>query len=148
MSESGHAAVSFLEAVSKNSQELSEAQILNLAYMGDAVFELMVRTHIMDSTKSAANDLHKAAKGYVNACAQANMYKALEGFLSEQELSVMRRGRNAKSQSKAKNATIGSYRHATGMEALFGYLYLKNEVARLLEIFEICVNTPFKEHKL
>lgn len=125
----------------KNPDNISEIQILNLAYIGDAVFEIMVRTHIINNTKSAANELHNIAKAYVSAGAQSEMYKALEGVLSEKEMSVMRRGRNAKSYTKAKNASINDYRHATGLEALIGYLYLKNEVQRLMEIFEICIKT-------
>jgi len=131
----------FLEQIPKNPKSISEMQILNLAYIGDAVFEIMVRTHIVNNNKSAAKELHKVAKSYVCAKAQAEMYRSLTEALSDEEMSVMRRGRNAKSQSKAKNASIGDYRYATGMEALFGYLYLKNEVARLMEIFEICLNT-------
>jgi len=134
-------AIEFLEAIPKNAEHITEIQILNLAYIGDAVFEIMVRTHIMANTKSAANELHKTAKTYVNAGAQAKMYKLLSGCLSEEEMSLMRRGRNAKSQTKAKNASINDYRHATGMEALFGYLYLKNEVVRLTELFNICIKT-------
>jgi len=131
----------FLETLSKNSSNINEMQILNLAYIGDAVFEVMVRTHIMNSTKSATNELHKTAKGYVCAHVQSVMYKALEAHLTEEEMSLMRRGRNAKSQTKAKNASINDYRHATGLESLFGYLYLKSEIARLTELFEICLKT-------
>lgn len=131
----------FLDAIPKNPDNITEVQILNLAYIGDAVFEVMVRTHIISSTKAAANELHNAAKGYVCAHAQSEMYKALEEILSHEEMSVMRRGRNAKSQTKAKNASINDYRHATGLEALVGYLYLKNETQRLMEIFEICIKT-------
>jgi len=130
----------FLEQVPKDSKRVNEMQILNLAYIGDAVFELMVRTHIINTNKAATNELHKAAKTYVCASAQAEMYKALEFVLTDDELAVMKRGRNAKSHSKAKNASVVDYRYATGMEALFGYLYLKNETRRLMELFEICIN--------
>jgi len=131
----------FLNAIPKSLDNISEIQILNLAYIGDAVFEVMVRTHIINNTKSAANDLHNAAKGYVCAHAQSKMYKALGEILTDEEMAVMRRGRNAKSQTKAKNSSINDYRHATGLEALIGYLYLKNETQRLMEIFEICIKT-------
>ena len=134
-------AAGFLEGIPKPAGDISEMQILNLAYIGDAVFEVMVRTHIIRHTKSAANELHKAAKGYVAARAQSEMYKALSDKLSDGEMALMRRGRNAKSCTKAKNASVNDYRHATGMEALFGYLYLKNEISRLTEIFEICIET-------
>ena len=131
----------FLEQIPKKENGINEMQILNLAYVGDAVFELMVRTHIVNSSNAVTNELHKAAKSYVCAEAQAEMYRALAEILSDEEMSVMRRGRNAKSQSKAKNASVVDYRYATGMEALFGYLYLKDEIVRLMEIFEICMNT-------
>jgi len=134
----------FLEAIPKNINSINEMQILNLAYIGDAVFEIMVRTHIISTNKSRTDELHKASKTYVCAAAQAEMYRALTEILTDEEMSVMRRGRNAKSQSKAKNASVADYRYATGMEALFGYLYLKNEVARLMEIFEICIKTTPK----
>ena len=134
-----------LEQVPKDPKIVSEMQILNLAYIGDAVFELMVRTHIINKNRSAANQLHKLSKSYVCASAQAEMYKALTDVLTEAEMAVMKRGRNAKSQSKAKNASVVDYRYATGMEALFGYLYLKNETTRLIEIFEICLNAKHKE---
>jgi len=130
---------SFLEQVPKAPRRVNEMQILNLAYIGDAVFELMVRTHIINTNKAATNELHKAAKSYVCAAAQAEMYKALESVLTDDEIAVMKRGRNAKSHSKAKNASVVDYRYATGMEALFGYLYLKNETKRLMELFEICL---------
>jgi len=135
----------FLEQIPKDPKIVSEMQILNLAYIGDAVFEVMVRTHIINTKKATANQLHKLSKGYVNASAQAEMYKALTNVLTEAEMVVMKRGRNAKSQSKAKNASVVDYRYATGMEALFGYLYLKNETTRLFEIFEICLNCTLKE---
>jgi len=130
-----------LEQIPKDPKIVSDMQILNLAYIGDAVFELMVRTHIINTKKATANQLHKLSKSYVRASAQAEMYKALTEALTEAEMAVMKRGRNAKSQSKAKNASVVDYRYATGMEALFGYLYLKNETARLLTLFEICLKS-------
>ena len=131
----------FLEKVSEGFEhgDIVAMSALNLAYIGDAVFEVMVRTAILKKNPLTPSALHNAAKTYVNAHAQSEMYHKLEAILTEAEMSVMRRGRNAKSQTKAKNATINDYRHATGMEALFGYLYMKNEIDRLMEIFEICV---------
>ena len=132
---------SFLESLHKNHDNISEVQALNLAYIGDAVFEVLVRTFIINGSRLATNELHKAAKNYVNAHAQAEMYKALSNHINEEEMAIMRRGRNAKSQTKAKNASINDYRHATGTEALFGYLYMKNDIKRLMELFEICLKT-------
>ena len=131
----------FLEKVSAGfaHSDIVSMSALNLAYIGDAVFEVLVRTAILKKNALTPSALHNTAKAYVNAHAQSEMYHKLEEILTDVELSVMRRGRNAKSQTKAKNATVNDYRHATGMEALFGYLYLKNETDRLMEIFEICV---------
>ena len=132
----------FLEKVSRgfDHNDIVSMSALNLAYIGDAVFEVMVRTAILKKNAMTPAALHNTAKAYVNAAAQSGMYHKLEEILTEEELSVMRRGRNAKSQTKAKNASVNDYRHATGMEALFGYLYMKNDISRLMEIFEICVN--------
>jgi len=131
----------FLEKASSGFShgDIVSMSALNLAYIGDAVFEVMVRTAILKKHALTPSELHNAAKSYVNAAAQSEMYHKLEELLTQEEMAVMRRGRNAKSQTKAKNASINDYRHATGMEALFGYLYLKNEIDRLEEIFEICV---------
>lgn len=112
---------------------------LTLAYIGDAVFEMCVRTMIISKANAPVNVLNKRARGFVNAGMQAKMFEKIKGFLTEEEFSVMKRGRNAKSFTSAKNATISDYRHATGLEALFGYLYIKNDVKRLLEIFNMCV---------
>ena len=131
----------FLEKASSGFShgDIVSMSALNLAYIGDAVFEVMVRTAILKKHALTPSELHNTAKSYVNAAAQSEMYHKLEELLTQEEMAVMRRGRNAKSQTKAKNASINDYRHATGMEALFGYLYLKNEIDRLAEIFEICV---------
>ena len=131
----------FLEKVSEGFEhgDIVSMSALNLAYIGDAVFEVLVRTAILKKHALTPSELHNTAKSYVNAAAQAGMYHRLEEILTDTENAVMRRGRNAKSQTKAKNATVNDYRHATGMEALFGYLYMKNEIDRLMEIFETCV---------
>ena len=112
---------------------------LALAYMGDAVFDILVREFVLSKGNMPANKLHKTAKGYVNAGSQAKMYMRLEEILSEEELAVMKRGRNAKSYTHAKNQTMTDYRHATGLEALFGYLYLKKDTRRIKELFDICI---------
>ncbi len=118
---------------------------LCLAYMGDAVFELLMRKKIIDENNVGADKLHVINRGYVNAKAQASMYFKIAPLLTEQELSIMKRGRNAKSPTKAKNATITDYRHATGLEALFGYLFLTGQNDRLNEIFNECVKGELNE---
>ena len=116
----------------------SELSPLNLAYIGDAVFELYVRIRLI-SGRESVNKLHKKAKDIVSAEAQAKMYYRLIEMLTDEELAVIKRGRNAKSVTVAKNASISAYRHATGLEALFGYLFLKGEHERLSALFDKCL---------
>ena len=111
-----------------------------LAYLGDAVFELFVRKMLLNRGSRPVNTLNKEARRFVSAEAQATLYHHIIPHLSEEEQSVMRRGRNLHSRSKSKNADTSSYRHATGLEALFGYLFLNEQHERLTEIFEICTN--------
>ena len=112
-----------------------------LAYIGDAVFELNVRNMLLASGNRSVNKLNKEARTYVAATAQATMYHYIEPFLTDEEKSVMKRGRNLHSGSKAKNAEMSDYRHATGLETLFGYLFLKGDDKRLTEVFELCIKT-------
>ncbi len=121
-----------------NTAKANEYSPLALAYMGDAVFDVLVRGMVLAKGNMPANKLHKAAKEYVNAAAQAEMYIRLENIVTEEELAVMKRGRNAKSNTTAKNQSVTDYRHATGLEALFGYLYIKGENTRIKELFDIC----------
>lgn len=112
---------------------------LALAYMGDSIFDICVRTYILKQANTTPNKLHNKAKNYVNATSQSKMYKYIIEKVSEEECSVLKRGRNANSNSFAKNSTIADYKNATGLEALFGYLYLKGDNKRILEIFKMCL---------
>lgn len=105
---------------------------LTLAYIGDAIYDVIVRTVVVERANRPANDLHKAAIQYVRAQTQAAMVEVLQDVLSEEEMAVYKRGRNAKSYHTAKNASVGEYRKATGLEALFGYLYLQDRMDRIL----------------
>lgn len=105
---------------------------LTLAYIGDAVYEMIIRTIIVERANKAANELHKKAVKFVQAGTQAAMIMALQDILTEDELAVFKRGRNAKSNTSAKNASITDYRKATGFEALIGFLYLMNDMDRVL----------------
>ena len=107
---------------------------LTLAYIGDAAYELVVRTFLVDQGNNRPDKLHRKASSMVKAAAQAAMAEALKDSLTEEELSVYRRGRNAKSHTMAKNASMSDYRKATGFEALMGYLYLKGEKKRLIDL--------------
>lgn len=112
---------------------------LALAYMGDCIFDLCVRTHLLQQANMPANKLHQKSKALVNATSQSKMYKQLLEIATEEEASILKRGRNAHSNTKAKNATMIDYKNATGLEALFGYLYLKGEKERIDELFKICL---------
>lgn len=110
---------------------------LALAFVGDGVYELYVRTRLMHKGSLQANKLHRLAIQYVKAGAQAASVRAILDKLSEEESAVYRRGRNAKSATVPKNADVAEYRMATGFEALLGYLYLGGRAERLQEIMEL-----------
>ena len=112
--------------------ELLTISPLVLAYLGDTVYESYVREYLIrKNINKKVNDLHKSAIKYVNAKAQATVIHAIEGELTEDEERIYKRGRNQKSHTSPKNADIIDYKHATGFEALIGYLHLNNESDRL-----------------
>lgn len=116
--------------------ELQEVDIrsyspLVLAYIGDAVYELLIRTKVINYGSMQVNKMHKKSASLVKAETQANFIKAIEEFLTEEEHAAYKRGRNAKSSTTAKHAKMIDYRMATGFEALVGYLYLKKQYERL-----------------
>ena len=113
-------------------QDVRAYSPLTLAYIGDAIYDLIIRSVVVERGNRAANDLHKRTTRYVKAEAQAKMVMALMEELTEEEEAVYKRGRNAKSYTSAKNATIGDYRKATGFEALMGFLYLTDQTDRML----------------
>ena len=116
---------------------VSQFSSLQLAYIGDAVYELYIRTMISKDKNIPVNKLHREATTYVKAKAQSDIIRKIEPYLTEQELSVYKRCRNAKANTAAKNADIVDYRHATGFEALIGYIYLKKDFERLDEILKL-----------
>lgn len=107
---------------------------LTLAYIGDGVFEIIIRTILVKKGNCPVNQLHKRASSLVKAGSQSKMMETLEPFLTEEELAVYKRGRNAHSPTMAKHATMADYRRATGFEALMGYLYLKEDYVRIVEL--------------
>ena len=109
---------------------------LNLAYIGDTVFDMLVRTMLVTGASEPVNRLNRKASSIVNAASQSRMVEVLEPLFTEDETAVYRRGRNAKSATRAKNASIQDYRRATGLEAVFGYLYLCGEHERIRELFD------------
>ena len=110
---------------------------LTLAYIGDAAYELVVRTFLVDQGNSRPDKLHRKASSMVKAAAQAAMAEALKDSLTEEELSVYRRGRNANVHSIPHHASRAQYQQATALEALLGWLYLNGQRARINELFNI-----------
>ena len=109
---------------------------LALAHIGDAVFELMVRLYLLGGGDRSAGDLHRAAVEMVNASAQARDALLLRELLTEEETQVFLRGRNTRVHGVPKNMSVGDYHAATGLEALFGYLYLLGRQDRLSALFD------------
>lgn len=113
---------------------------LALAYIGDGVYDLIIRTMVVERGNARVNQLHKEVSSMVKAAAQAELVHKIEPLLTEEERGVYKRGRNAKSYTMAKNASVTDYRHATGFEALVGYLYLNHQFERILELVQIGLN--------
>lgn len=122
------------EQFSLGEQELSAYSPLVLAYLGDCVYELVVRTVLVEKRNCPVQKLHREATWFVKASTQAAMADFLLSKLSEEEEMVFRRGRNAKSHTVPKNAEIGDYHKATGFEALIGYWYLSKQNERMLQM--------------
>ena len=122
------------------SSELRVISTLGLAHVGDAVFELMVRTHLCVNGVYTSKQLHGNAVEYVSAKAQAAASKRILPLLSDEEMAVFKRGRNTYVNSVPRSASYEEYHIATGVETLFGYLYLKGEKSRLDELFEMVIN--------
>ncbi len=120
--------------------KIEKPELLNplvLAYIGDAVYEVYVRVYIAKKGEIKTNTLHKASISFVSAHAQSDILEEIEDSLTEEELNIVRRGRNAHSNTIPKNASIADYKKATAFEALIGYLFLKNDIKRLEEIIKI-----------
>lgn len=117
--------------------EINTLSPLTLAFVGDSVYEMFVRTKILSMGNRPANELHKIAVGYVKAKAQAQAAHKILETLSDAELEIYKRGRNANIHTVPKNADMAEYRHATALEALVGYLYIKGEETRLTQILNL-----------
>ncbi|MBR2490469.1 MAG: ribonuclease III [Ruminiclostridium sp.] len=123
--------------ISEDKQELLKMSNLGLAYLGDAVYEVMVRSWLCLHGKLTPGKLHKAALDYVAAPKQAAKMDLLLPILTEEETTIFKRGRNASPHSYPKGATRREYQIATGLEALFGWLYLQGQTDRLNQLFEL-----------
>lgn len=117
-----------------SAKDINTYSPLTLAFIGDSIYDLVIRTFIVEKVNAPVNKLHKEASSYVNAKSQAKILHGIENILTKEEQAVYRRGRNAKSYTSAKNASIIDYRIATGFEALIGYLYLIGDIERIMEI--------------
>ena len=114
--------------------EIQEYSPLTLAYIGDGIYELLIRTLVVNEGNKPVQKLHKETSALVQASAQSKMMRRLQEELTEEEHTVYKRGRNSKSVSPAKNQSVTDYRRATGFEALMGYLYLKKDWERMLKL--------------
>ena len=110
---------------------------LSLSYIGDAIYEIVIRTIVMSAGNMSVNKYHKKSSSMVKASAQKEVFEKIEPFLTDEEMAVYKRGRNSKSGSVAKNASMMDYRKATGVEALVGYLYLAGDMDRIIELIGI-----------
>lgn len=120
----------------KSEVDIHEMSPLALAFVGDAVLELLVRSKLVGTTRLQPNRLHTVATHYVSAHAQSRELEILEPLLTEAEASVLRRGKNASKASVAKHATVQEYRASTGFESLLGWLYLQGRNDRIQELFD------------
>ena len=120
-------------------RDINNISMLGLAHIGDGVYELLTRTMLCADGNKKVTDLHKKTVAIVNAPAQAKAMEKLMPKLNDDELAVYKRGRNAKVNSVPQKADIGQYHAATGLEALFGWLYLQGMTERIIELYAICV---------
>lgn len=118
---------------------------LTLAYIGDAIYELVIRTILVEKGNTQVNKLHQRASKLVKASAQSEIIEKLKPYLTEEEMGIFKRGRNAKSFTMAKNASMSDYRRATGFEALMGHLYLTEQWDRMLELIKIGITEGEKD---
>ena len=132
--------LTLLESIKKEfqcqEQDIRSYSPLTLAYIGDCIYEIIVRTVVVERGNKSPQSLHKTVTKYVKAETQCELFQVLQDELTEEEMAVMRRGRNAKSFTTAKNASVGDYRKASGLEALFGYLYLTGQTERAVSLLK------------
>lgn len=128
-----------LELNSKSKEEINLISPLTWAYVGDAVYELYIRTNLVNTTKLKPHKLHIESIKYVKATAQATILEEIMPQLTKEEQDIVRRGRNTQNHHLPKNTNVMEYRYATAFEALIGYLYLTKQEERLLEILKKCV---------
>lgn len=126
--------------IDRPEEEVNLLSPLTWAYVGDSVFELYIRTHLVNKTNLKPHKLHIEAINYVKAKAQAEFLKKIEEILTDEEKEIVRRGRNAQNHHLPKNSNVKEYMHATAFEALIGFLYLTKKYKRLEEILKLVIN--------
>ena len=117
--------------------DIKEYSPLTLAYIGDSIYDLIIKSLVINEGNKQVQKLHRETSSMVQASAQSKMMRTIQEHMTEEEHAVFKRGRNAKSVSPAKNQSITDYRRETGFEALMGYLYLKKEWKRMLDLVKI-----------
>lgn len=117
--------------------DIKEYSPLALAYIGDSIYDVIIKSLVLNEGNKQVQKMHKETSSYVQASTQSRMMRTMQEHLTEEEHAVYKRGRNAKSVSPAKNQSITDYRRATGFEALLGYLYLKKDWKRMLDLVKI-----------
>ena len=127
--------------------DIKEYSPLTLAYIGDGIYDLIIRTLVVNKGNKQVQKLHLETSALVNAGTQSKMMRVLQEKLTEEEHAVYKRGRNAKSVSPAKNQSVTDYRRATGFEALLGYLYLKKDWERILDLVKMGLDSLNEENK-
>lgn len=130
-----------------SSKDPKQYSPLTLAYIGDGIYDLVIRTVAVEQGNARVSLLHKHVSSMVKAEAQAKVVRVIEPLLSEEEMGIYKRGRNAKSYTMAKNASMTDYRMATGLEALMGYLYLVGRMNRILQLIEIGLADSLELHR-
>ena len=133
--------VDFIEELYKTfdlkKQDANLVSALGLAYIGDCIFDLVVKSQVIHAGNRPVNDMHKMTSHIVNAQAQSEMMRKLQDVLTDEERRIYKRGRNSRSVSPAKNQSVTDYRRATGFEALMGYLFLEGQYERMLLLMKM-----------
>ena len=125
--------------------DIKEYSPLTLAYIGDSIYDLIIKSLVVNQGNKQVQKLHKETSSYVQASTQSLMMRAMQEYLTEEEHAIYKRGRNAKSVSPAKNQSLTDYRRATGFEAVMGYLYLKKEWKRIIDLVKIGLDSLKEE---
>lgn len=132
-----------MNSLLEKNADVASLSPLTLAFIGDTVFDLLVRSELVREANRPVNALHKAASGKVCAAAQANGIKKILPLLTEQEEAVFKRGRNSHTGGIPKNASSADYHYATGLESLFGWLYLNGMAERIKELYSIIADEEY-----